>query len=311
MFQLRRPNGAAFFIYGRDELVRKEDERIRGGGVARQPLKYTGSKWLIADWVISHFPKHRIYCEPFGGGAGVLLQKPPVEVDIYNDLNGEAVNVFRVLRDREKAAELERLLRLTPYSREEFYAAYEPCDDEIERARRYLTRSGQGFGSTGGCRKSPVGWANAHSKPRYAYWRSRYTPEVFAEYVERLQYVQIDNKDALDVIRYHDTEETLFYCDPPYVAETWTESSVIYGEHGAEQLDHAALLELLKSVKGYVVLSGYQSGLYAEMLAGWECATKKHFTAQHHRMCRTECLWFSPKTSEALRRERGQKELFD
>lgn len=288
-------------------------QKASEGGVSRQMLKYAGSKWLIADWVISHFPQHRIYCEPFRGSASVLLKKSPSKVEIYNDMNGEAVNVFRVLRDRDKAAELERLMRLTPYSREEYYAAYEVNDDDsdIERARKYLTRAGQGFGSMGACRKSPTGWANAHSKPRYMYWRSRYTPEIFAEYVERLQYVQIDRRDAFEVIQYHDADETLFYCDPPYMPETWTESRTVYDVHNAERLDHAALLELLTSVKGLVVLSGYRSDLYDEMLSDWKCVTKEHFTAFRHRANRTECLWISPRAAEALEAVRKEQCLFE
>lgn len=97
---------------------------------------YPGGKVRLSSWVISHFPRHKIYVEPFGGAAGVLLNKTPSPLEVYNDLNSDLVNFFRVLRDKEKAAELIRRLRLTPYAREEYYSVYPmPKDDDIERAR--------------------------------------------------------------------------------------------------------------------------------------------------------------------------------
>jgi DNA adenine methylase len=113
--------------------------------VRRPALRYHGGKWLLAPWIISHFPKHHIYVEPFGGGASILLRKQRSYAEIYNDLDGEVVNLFRMLRDH--GDEVKRLVSLTPFSRSEFVDAYEPTDDDLEQARRTLVKSFMGFGS--------------------------------------------------------------------------------------------------------------------------------------------------------------------
>lgn len=113
--------------------------------VTRPVLRWHGGKFLLAPWVISHFPKHRIYVEPFGGAASVLLQKPRSYGEVYNDLNGDVVNLFQVLRDPELALTLANMLRLTPFSRVEFKLSYVPADCQVERARRLVVRCFQGF----------------------------------------------------------------------------------------------------------------------------------------------------------------------
>jgi hypothetical protein len=115
----------------------------------RPALRYYGGKWKLANWLIANFPPHRIYVEPFGGGASVLLQKPRSYAEVYNDLDGEIVNVFEVLRCPTTAAKLERALRLTPFSRTEFIRAYRRSRRPIEQARRTIIKSFMGFGSSG------------------------------------------------------------------------------------------------------------------------------------------------------------------
>ena len=117
--------------------------------VSRPLLRYHGGKWRLAPWIISHLQPHRIYVEPFGGSASVLLRKPRSHSEIYNDLGGEVVNLFRVLRQPAQARELVRLVRLTPYSRTEFDDSYITAADPIEQARRTLLRSHTGFSTTG------------------------------------------------------------------------------------------------------------------------------------------------------------------
>src|SRR3546814_17290747 len=99
-------------------------------------IRYHGGKFRLAPWVIQHFPPHRCYVEPFGGAAGVLIQKPRAYAEVYNDMDGDIVNLFRVLRSQGASAMLTEALALTPYARDEFDAAYEPTDDPVERARR-------------------------------------------------------------------------------------------------------------------------------------------------------------------------------
>jgi len=108
-------------------------------------LRFHGAKFRLAPWIISHFPRHRIYVEPFGGSGSVLLRKKRSEVEVYNDLDGEIVNLFRVARDNGE--ELSRQIFLTPYSRDEFVKSFELSDDPLEQARRTIVRSFQGFGS--------------------------------------------------------------------------------------------------------------------------------------------------------------------
>src|SRR3954470_1229963 len=117
--------------------------------VERPILRYHGGKWLLAPWILSHFPAHRVYVEPFGGAASVLLQKERSYAEVYNDLDGEVVNVFRVARDR--GAELRRALELTPFSRDDFLLAYRLSPNALERARRTVARSFMGFGSAAAC----------------------------------------------------------------------------------------------------------------------------------------------------------------
>jgi len=114
--------------------------------LGRPLLRYHGGKWILAPWIIKHFPSnHRVYCEPFGGAASVLLQKRPCYAEIYNDLDSEVVNLFCIVRDR--GSELREALRYTPFSRIEFELSYETTDDEFERARRMVVRSFMGFGT--------------------------------------------------------------------------------------------------------------------------------------------------------------------
>lgn len=126
---------------------------------------YPGGKVRISSWVTSFFPVHKIYVEPFGGAAGVLLNKAPSPLEVYNDLNSDVVNFFSVLRDKEKAQELIRRLRLTPYAREEYYSFYPmPKGDDIERARALIVRAGMGIGSRGAISSNPLGFAASTKK---------------------------------------------------------------------------------------------------------------------------------------------------
>src|SRR3954466_7106373 len=100
-------------------------------GGRRPVLRWHGGKWKLAPWIISHFPPHRIYVEPFGGAASVLLRKTPAFSEIYNDLDGEAVNLFQVLRRPADAGRLIELLELTPFARAEFEDSYAECEDPV------------------------------------------------------------------------------------------------------------------------------------------------------------------------------------
>lgn len=271
--------------------------------VRRPILRWPGGKWVLAPWVISHFPAHRIYVEPFGGAASVLLRKEPAFREIYNDLDAEAVNLFRVLREPPEATRLVQLLQLTPFARVEFDEAWKPCGDRIERARRLIVRSYQGFGADG----STLGWKSGF---RTQSPRSRRSPEGdWANYppalehaINRLRKVVLESRPALELMSKHDSAETLFYVDPPYLPETRARLNRRKGggcyAHELSRDQHVELLDFLKAVSGMVVLSGYPSPLYDNALAGWR-RVEKAALAEGARE-RTEVLWINPLAAERL-----------
>src|SRR5690606_36400469 len=203
----------------RRSAVESVDKVADNVTVRRPPMRYHGGKWKLAPWIIGHFPRHRIYVEPFGGGASVLMRKPRSYAEVYNDAWGDVVNVFRVLRDQPD--ELARLLHLTPFSREDFDLCSERAHDPIEQARRTIYRSLAGFGSAAVNGKYTTGFranSNRSGTTPAQDWMN-YPPHV-RTFAERLRGVVIENRDAWDVMRQHDSPETLHYVDPPYMHET-------------------------------------------------------------------------------------------
>ena len=249
-------------------------------------IRYLGSKFLCAKWIISHFPPHRAYCEPCGGGAAVLLNKPRAELETYNDIDGGIVNFFRVVRDH--APELTRRLSLSPWSREEFDAALEPSDDPIERARRLYVCLNMSINGTlrqsAGCRlcKSPD-----NRRQNNAVLDDR-----LLRVAERLMGVQFEHRDALKVIQTYDTPDTLFYVDPPYLMETRKSGAVYTFE--TDSAWHVQMFEALSAVRGMAIVSGYASQLYAETYeaAGWRREDRQ---AKTQRGMATESIWISPR----------------
>ena len=262
----------------------------------RPVLRYHGGKWNLAPWIISHFPKHRIYVEPFGGAASVLLRKPRTYSEVYNDLDGEIVGLFRVLRDPAQARELIRLVKLTPYARQEFENAYIADGDPIEQARRTVFRFAAGFAS-GGMGKYRTGFRNnttrAGTTPATD-WRNY--PAVLAAAVERMAGVTIEQRPAADVIAMFDQPETLFYCDPPYPYSTRNarHAGTVY-RHEMTDDDHRQLAATLHACAGMVVVSGYACDLYdRELYADWQRVERA--THGDGACDRTEVLWLKPNT---------------
>lgn len=268
-------------------------------------LRYHGGKFRLAPWIIRHFPPHRCYVEPFGGAAGVLVQKERAYAEVYNDLDGDIVNLFRVLREPGQCVRLIEQLLLTPYARDEFNIAFESTDEPIERARRTLVRAEMGFGSAGAT-KGHTGF-RVDTRRKYGTAQQLWSrfPENLARVCERLRGVMIENRPAVDVIRQHDASDTLFYVDPPYLLST----RYVGAKHGRyyncelTSDDHAELLEILRSLKGMVAISGYASPEYADALHGWLMAsTEARISSARGTALRTECLWLNPACSRALDR---------
>lgn len=280
----------------------------------RPVLRYHGGKWMLAPWLLGFYPEHRVYVEPFGGGASVLMRKSPSYAEVYNDLDSEVVNVFRMMRDR--GDELRRQLFYTPFSNAEFRDSFFRSDDPLEQARRTIARSFMGFGSasvteykhssrigkpTTGFRanSSRSGTTPAHD------WANYY--EAAEAMIARLRGVVIENRDAMEVISRHDSVETLFYVDPPYVASTRDR-----GNDYAYEMDegqHRALAACLHAIQGMVVLSGYASELYdAHLYADWSRYERPAF-ADGARP-RTEVVWLNSACASALNSQQAQGSMF-
>lgn len=253
--------------------------------IKRPLVRYHGGKYRIAPWIVSFFPPHRCYVEPFGGGGSVLLRKPRSYAEIYNDLDGEIVNLFRMARDR--GPELVRLVELTPFAREEFLEAWESTDDNLERARRTLVRASFGRGPLSGAKGKATFrvFTKSHNGNTADEWRNY--PEALAAVVDRLRGVTIENRDAARVMQQHDSEETLHYVDPPYVPESRDAGKDYRHEMTLEQ--HRELAAVLHGLRGGVILSGYDSELYRELYAGWHRREKE--TLADGAAKRTEHLW--------------------
>lgn len=264
----------------------------------RPVLRYHGGKWRLAPWIIEHFPAHRTYVEAFGGAGSVLLRKQPSVVEVYNDLHQRVTGVFRVLRNPVHAARLAQLLALTPCASVEYALARELHPDPVEDARRMLVLGHQSHGSTGTGGGKLSGWRRGvrpNSAPSSQDWAS--LPDHVWSWCERLRSVYIECADALDVIRMWDREDTLFYIDPPYVAGTRTASSLGAYLHEMDDAQHRSLAATLHAVKGMVVLSGYDSPLYAELYGSWQRVSREVFGDRQ--AARVETLWISPNAMRA------------
>jgi len=276
---------------------------------SRPVMRYHGGKFRLAPWIMQFFPPHRIYVEPFGGAGGVLIQKPRVYSEVYNDLDSDVVNLFRVLRDRQLRLELIEAVVMTPYAREEFEMSWLPTDDPVERARRIVVRASMGFGSAGATKGSTGFRIDSKREYETAQHTWAMQPDALAAAGERLAGVLIENRPAIDIIESHDSDQTLFYVDPPYVHDTRCFRH--RGGHNAYRFEmadeeHLQLLEILKSVSGMVVLSGYPSELYTQALSEWECHQKEaRISAGRGTTLRTECVWLNPACSKAFRAEVG------
>lgn len=263
----------------------------------RPVLRYHGGKFRLAPWIISHFPAHRCYVEPYGGAASVLMCKPRCYAEVYNDLDGEVVNLFRVLRNPAQARELERLLRLTPFAREEFEESYITAGDPIEQARRTIARSFMGFGSAAANGRATGFRANttrSGTTPAHD-WAS--FPDVLPAFVERLRGVVVENRPALAVMEHHDGPATLHYVDPPYPTVTRSGNKSCTYRYEMTDDEHRELATALHSLRGMVVLSGYGCPLYDnELYPDWQRVERKAFADGARE--RVEVLWLNPAAQQ-------------
>ncbi|HRK80846.1 MAG TPA: DNA adenine methylase [Saprospiraceae bacterium] len=259
-----------------------------------------GGKFSHLDWLLPQLPECLHYCEPFAGSGAVLLNREPSPVETYNDIDGEVVNFFKVLRE-EKEALIEQIA-LTPFSREEFAVAcqLDPDLTSLERARRFYVRARQV--RTGLAQTASVGrWANCKNTSRagmsgvVSRWLGGVEQLDFI--AERLLRVQIENRPAIDVIKLYDSKNTLFYCDPPYIHETRGDTKS-YGFEMTDS-DHKTLAETLNAVEGLAAVSNYECELMEELYPSgkWTKIYSTEKTIHSTKDIRQEVLWVNYSTS--------------
>ncbi|MGO2141465.1 MAG: DNA adenine methylase [Leucobacter sp.] len=247
-------------------------------------LRYPGAKWSLASKIVSYFPDHYHYIEPYFGSGAVYFSKTPSPHELVNDLNGSVVNFFRVLRDQTD--ELLWKLELTPWSREEYDQSDLPTGDPLEDARRFVVRIWQAHASD---LAKKTGWKNRGSSQRARGMSDRWSrvPDELILLAERMQHAEIEHRPALQLVKRFSTEDTLIYADPPYLPETRTQK--MYAQEMTVE-EHVELLEALLAHRGTAVLSGYANDLYDSMLAGWERVELKAPKVEAG-ASRTEVLW--------------------
>lgn len=275
--------------------------------MTRPILRYHGGKFRIADWVLQFFPPHKVYVEPYGGAASVLLSKAPAPTEVYNDMDSRVVTLFRVLRNETKAAELSRRLALTPFSREEYEGwCYDEPADDIDAAHQIVARGFMGQSSKGiwqrsglDTRVNPDGYCSRINALRA-------TPEAVLAAAKRLATVLIEHDDAIAVMRRHDRADALIYCDPPYLTPEGRGTRIYTHDFSID--DHRTLAETLHGLQAMVVLSGYPTDLYDELFKDWKRYERPHMADGGRE--RTEVLWLNAACASAMDQARSQERLF-
>ncbi len=262
------------------------------------PLKYFGGKNSMLNNLLSLIPPHKSYVEVFAGGARLLFTKTPSQIEVLNDIEGNLVNFFKVLRDEEKYKKLQELLKKTPYSRDEFYFCRDYLDeeniDDVERARRFFVVIRQSFCACGRDFGYTKSFKRKLSKTFYN------VIDFFPIFHERIRNVIIENLDFRDCIRRYDTEDTFFYCDPPYVLST--RSGKAYQYEMTDE-DHKELVDILLRIKGMAMISGRKNEIYEELERhGWLrldfviMNPSYYVPGMKEKKKVTDSVWLCPKT---------------
>jgi DNA adenine methylase len=264
-------------------------------------IRWYGGKFSHLDWLLPILPSCQHFCEPFGGSAAVLLNRDPSPVETYNDIDGDLVIFFRVLRD--KPDELIEKLAFTPFSRQEFRRAYEMRGRtdiaDVERARLFFVRAEQvriGLAQT-----STAGrwaWCKLTSRRGMSGAVSRWLNRIDALWAvsERLRRVQIENRDAIEVILQYDSPETLFYLDPPYPHES--RGDVHAYAYEMTERDHERLAEVLHSIQGKAAISGYRSPLTERLYGDWTRIDAPQAIIRSVKKPRIESVWINYNITE-------------
>jgi DNA adenine methylase len=295
----------------------------------RAPIQWFGGKGNMIKKLMNHVPLGgKPYCEPFMGAANLFFARPPAPVEVLNDTDDDLINLFKCLQDKNIFEELSHRLRYTLYARAEFIESIKILQDKLMtdkvlRAWAFFVKLNMGINNTS---NSSNGWSKKFISKRGCAdnvnsWIMRLT--MLEDWHKRLLMTQIDNRDALEVIKYWDTDETVFYIDPPYIHET-RKSKNVYNQECNDDY-HKNLVQVILDCKGAIVLSGYEHEIYQPLIeAGWNCT--KYHTACHavinsrilkiqdnksniQRFPRTECVYSNPKAVHLMQVQKGNVKL--
>jgi DNA adenine methylase len=287
-------------IYLDDDYI-KQKYVYKKRGRHRIVFGWYGGKFSHLDWLLPLLPKSHHYCEPFAGSGAVLINREPALVETYNDIDGDVVNFFRVLRDKQE--ELIKAISLTPFSREEYFYAINADTQnvsDVEKARFFYIKARQT--RTGLAQTASLGrWANCKETSRsgmsgvVSRWLGGI--EALDDIAQRLIRVQIENRPAIDIIRLYDSSNTLFYCDPPYLHATRGDSKAYGFEMDENQ--HREFALSVNDCKGMVAVSGYDHPLMDKLFdtRKWHKTLGENKTIHSTKDKRTEVLWtnYDPK----------------
>jgi DNA adenine methylase len=259
-----------------------------------QLLNVAGAKARIAPWIVSHFPPHKIYVEPFGGSGAVLIAKPESKMEVFNDRAGGLVHFFQVL-----AAEPANLIKRVDGLLYSAFRDSRPTTDPVEIAARFFLHNNTTWPAANGnsFRRQKCPDKNDKTGRSVAViFQKRKT--LLAQTAARLRHVIFENGDALEVIKRYDGPEVLFYVDPPYYGER---RANLYRHEMMDEASHRALATALHECRGAVVLSGYASALYSELYGDWAIVARSCQT--NAKDMRVECLWIKAPHTVPIRND--------
>ena len=256
------------------------------GGGMKTILKYPGAKNRLAPWIVSNMPSHEVYLEPFFGSGAVFFNKEPCRIETINDIDDEVYNFFKtVRRDFDMLAEQ---LRMTPFSRTEYENAFKENenDSSLEKARKFAVKCWMGFGASNRYKNGFRSSQQSSSPSTTKIWNEY--PERLLEACSRLKNAQIENLDYRECLSRYDTKDVFIYADPPYMPGV--RKGYIY-KHEMDEEEHRQLLSLLLAHPGKVMISGYDTPLYSEMLKGWK--KEMHKNQVECGLQKNECIWMN------------------
>ena len=250
----------------RDQPIRRKPQYPRP---VPNPFRYPGSKKHVMRAILPWLPPRKVVVDVFGGTGAVLLSMPQSKLEVFNDLNEDLVNAFRVLQDDQARRRLFRRLSYTLHSRRMFYHCLDlltnGAPDAEERAWAYLVIGNQARAGVDPSIAGPCTWGYLRKSGSKDRWEC--VKEYLANVSKRFQSVQIENRPWEQILDLYDSPSTLFMLDPPYPPDVRISKNLYKHEMSSE--DHERLLKRVQQIKGLAILFSYDSALYREYLANW------------------------------------------